>query len=106
MQKRMYDADTISNAVGVTAKIHQKLYPMGHQPMSGQGSAESVPMAMETMEGHCLGSSCRDGDGKPSKKTFNVEGEEKMKNGTIRKYGKCPDCGTNISHLISGKAAA
>jgi hypothetical protein len=54
-------------------------------------SAEQI----EQLEGHCV--KCRDADNKPTKKTFNVEGRETMRQGHTRAFGKCPDCGTSMS---------
>lgn len=49
----------------------------------------------EMLKGHCHG--CK------TKKEFAVEGEEKMKNGAIRKYGKCTGgCGGTISMFVAG----
>lgn len=59
------------------------------QPQAGE---EEQP---ELLKAHCLGCA--------SKKEFAVEGEEKMKNGATRKYGKCTGgCGRTISTFVSG----
>lgn len=109
---RMYTADSIAAGVKTVAAIRQKVFPFGTSPQLGAPSpapptaaaagAEQKPIEM--MEGHCM--SCpREEGGKFKKHIFQVEGQETMKNGAIRKYGKCPN-GHAISHLVSGKSNA
>lgn len=107
MTKRLYTADTIAKGVKTVAAIRSKVFPFGTSPQLGAPSpvTSSEPTAPppEMLEGHCLG--CPRGeDGKPRKHVFQVEGEDKMPNGTVRKYGKCPN-GHKISHLVSGAAS-
>ena len=96
--KRIYNSDVIAKGVQTVHKIQQKVLqaapekfgPMtALQPQTGQ---ENQP---ELLTAHCLGCG--------SKKEFGVEGEEKMKNGAIRKYGKCTGgCGRQISTFVKG----
>lgn len=104
MKHRMHDSTTMAQAVGMVGKLRAKL-PIG-APMPGvftpktSSSSAAPEEPQEVLEGHCL--SCR------TKRPFIVEGEDKMPNGAIRKYGTSghPECGHKISHLVSGKAAA
>lgn len=103
---RMYNADGIAAGVQTVAKIRQKLFPFGTSPQLGAPSpAPPAPAAAaaeepaEMQEGYCM--SCK------TKRPFQVEGEDKMPNGAIRKYGTSghPDCGHKISHLVSGASS-
>jgi hypothetical protein len=94
--RRIFTADHIAQGVGMVTELQQealKVAPNMSGPMSRVPLA--VPMAdeTETLEGHCL--TCK------GKQQFQVEGEQKMKNGAIRKYGKCGS-GHTMSHFVSG----
>ena len=94
-RQRSYNADTMTEAIGTAMKIRQATHRQGTP--SGLGGAESVPMATETLTGHCLG--CK------KSQAFSVEGEDTLPNGALRKFGHC-DAGHSMSHIVSGKKVA
>lgn len=102
--KRPYHAAEIASGVQTVAKLQQRV--LQEDPMSSGPLAQLKPQPApegeppEVLAGHCL--NCK------TKRAFVVEGEEKMKNGAIRKYGTSqePGCGHKMSHIVSGKAAA
>jgi len=72
-----------------------KAAPMSAGPLAALAPQPAAAGAdpVELREAHCL--TCGD------KKNFQVEGEETMKNGAIRKYGKGA-CGHKLSAFVSG----
>ena len=74
-----------------------KIDPMAAGPLAAlkPDPAPAGQEPIELLEAHCHG--CKE------KKTFQPEGEEKMKNGAIRKYGKGV-CGHTLSTFVSGAA--
>lgn len=110
MKRRTYTADTMEKHVGFVNKLRAAI-PLG-QPLPGvlapkssaSPAAAEAPMP-EVLKGHCIGCH-REGRAQPGTSAFAVEGEEKMPNGSIRKYGKCthPECGGKMSTFVSGKA--
>lgn len=81
--KRLFTAETIAQGVNAISQL------MAHVQ-------NYVPMAAETLDGHCTG--CK------AVKPFTVEGSETMKNGALRKFGKCTSegCGRTISKFVAG----
>jgi hypothetical protein len=94
----------IASGVHTVAKLQQRV--LQEDPMSSGPLAQLKPQPSpageepEVLAGHCL--NCK------TKRAFKVEGEQKLTNGAIRKYGKSEEagCGHQISHIVSGKAAA
>jgi hypothetical protein len=68
--------------------------PLSKIPTRQMGNGENM---VEEAEGHCT--SCK------TKSKFDVEGTDTMKNGALRKYGKCKSdgCGRGMSVFASGK---
>lgn len=91
---RRYDASTIADGINVMQQIRDKVIPF--EQVAAQITKNVPAPQPEMLEGHCT--NCK------TKRQFAVEGEEKMKNGAIRKYGKCtePGCSRTISHFVSG----
>jgi hypothetical protein len=99
------------DAVGLVSKMRAQV-PLGQSipgvlaPKSSGSSAAAKPEEMpEVLQAHCI--HChREGRAEPGKSTMRVEGEQKMPNGAIRKYGTCThaQCGGKMSTLVSGKA--
>lgn len=97
-RKRFYNHETIEKGVSLIQGVRQAVLPQGFPVFERHQQdmrAEQQP-AIETQIGHCTG--CR------GPKNFEVEGSETMKNGALRKHGKCPDCGRGMSTFVSGKA--
>jgi hypothetical protein len=99
MPKRMYRAEHMRQGIAAMTRIQQAMDPDGKLMAKRIPGAEELFAAPppEVLEAHCL--ACK------GKKNFTVEGEEKMKNGTLRKYGKS-DCGHSLSLFVSGKQAS
>jgi hypothetical protein len=103
--KRPYTAEHIAAGVQTVAKLQQHVLseaPMSFGPLAAlapppPGDPGEQP---EVLAGHCL--TCK------TKRGFTVEGEEKMKNGAIRKYGTSTEngCGHRVSHFVSGAQEA
>lgn len=106
--KRVYTANHMAAGVGLVGALQQRVLkeaPMSSGPLAAlapapataKGGAEEEP---EILAGHCL--NCG------TKRAFKVEGEQALKNGAVRKYGTSEEagCGHQISHIVSGKAAA
>lgn len=85
--RRLYTAHDMAKSVGLISDLRQKSFD--YVPMATQAMGP-VP----THEGHCIG--CK------TKKTFNIEGTDQMKNGAVRHYGACPDCGKTVSAFAAG----
>lgn len=98
VKKRLYNADDIAHGVQVTAKIREQMIPLEHAQRMQALTSPPVGAAPqpEMLEGHCV--NCK------TRRPFTVEGEETMKNGAVRKYGKGthPDCGHRMSKFVSG----
>jgi hypothetical protein len=106
--KRLYTAEHIAGGVKTVAKLQQRV--LQEAPMSSGPLAQLAPPPPaaagaeaeqpEVLAGHCL--TCK------TKRGFTVEGEEKMKNGAIRKYGTSTEqgCGHRVSHFVSGAQEA
>jgi hypothetical protein len=102
--KRPYTAMDVAKGVHTVAKLQQRV--LAEAPMSAGPLAALAPQPApageepEVLAGHCL--NCK------TKRAFVVEGEEKMKNGAIRKYGTSQEngCGHKISHMVSGAQSA
>lgn len=103
---RIYDAQFMADAVGAHAQLQAQAMkvaphafgPMSRVPLQPMVAAEDVP---ETLKAHCF--TCKSKRGE-SASEFDVEGEQKMKNGAIRKYGKCKadGCGQTLSMFAAG----
>jgi hypothetical protein len=108
--ERIYTAEHIADGVRHVAKLRamqlsgemtEPLIPHHAQitaaPPAAQQGQEPQP---EIAEGHCL--TCK------GKKSFTVEKTETMKNGAVRKSGKClePGCNTTVSTFTKGEGAA
>lgn len=91
MGKRIYTADHIRDGVRTMEQLQQRSWD--YVPAAIEAMNAPVP---ETQDGYCL--KCK------GSQTFEVEGEDTMKNGAIRKYGKCPGegCGTMLSRFVKG----
>lgn len=90
----------MADGVRLIAKLQQRV--LKEAPMSAGPLAALAPPpptagaeAPELLEAHCH--ACK------GKKTFQVEGEEPMDNGAIRKHGTAV-CGHRVSTFVSGKA--
>lgn len=97
--KRFFSAEHIANGVKAVGKLQQKalaIAPTMAGPMARVPTTPPPEEMPEVLEGHCMG--CK------GKSKFEVEGEEKMKNGAIRKYGKCQadGCGGKMNLFVSG----
>lgn len=101
---RMYDAQYMADAVQAHSQLQAQALkvaphafgPMARIPMQVPAAAE-----IETLPGNCF--TCKGKTGE-HKSEFDVEGEAKMPNGAIRKYGKCKNgCGQVLSAFVSGK---
>lgn len=57
-------------------------------------AARGTGQSMATENGYCV--KCK------TKRDFNVEGEAANKNGSKRRFGACPNCGTKIHRFVSG----
>jgi len=100
--RRLYEASHIADGVKLVAKLQQRVLkeaPMSAGPLAALAPPPPEPGAdpVELREAHCH--ACGE------KKAFQVEGEEVMKNGAIRKHGTGA-CGHKVSTFVSGKAAA
>lgn len=102
--QRIYQATHIAAGVKAVARLQQKVLeaaPMSAGPMAAlatqQADSTNPAPVPEMLEGHCLGCG--------GKKSFTVDGSDVMKNGAIRKSGKCTGDGCNrtISTFVSGK---
>jgi len=96
--KRLFHAKHMADGAVAVAKLQQQVLkedPMSAGPLAALKPAPAPAGAepAELREAHCL--TCG------GKKNFQVEGEEKMKNGAIRKYGKGA-CGHKLSAFVSG----
>ena len=91
--KRLYHAGHMAGGVHLVAEQAIKEAPQRLAAHLAPPTAEEQP---EILEAHCLG--CK------TKRQFQVEGEDKMKNGATRKYGKCSGdgCGRTISTFVKG----
>lgn len=102
--KRVYNANHVVDGVRTVAKLQQRV--LQEDPMSSGPLAALKPQPApageepEVLAGHCL--TCK------TKRAFVVEGEDKMDNGAIRKYGTSQEtgCGHKVSHFVSGSQAA
>jgi hypothetical protein len=99
--RRLYRAEHVAAGVqGVSQLQHVLLenHPTAAGPMAA-APLDSGPTP-ELLEGHCLG--CQ------TKRQFTVDGEETMKNGAVRKYGKCTGsgCSRTISMFVKGATDA
>ena len=103
MKSRSYTADHIRAGIASVAKLQQHVMrqaPMSAGPLKALAppppAATAAAEEAEVLAGHCL--SCK------TKRAFTVEGEQKMKNGAIRKYGTSKEDGCNhkVSHFVSG----
>lgn len=101
--RRVYEAKHIADGVRTVAELQQhvlKEAPMSAGPLAALAPpppAEAGAEPVELREAHCH--ACGE------KKAFQVEGEEVMKNGAIRKHGKGA-CGHSVSTFVSGKEKA
>lgn len=102
MRSRFYNAGMMKSGIDAVSGMRQKMVESGKIQVQLPGMTPPAAAAEqpEMLEGHCL--TCK------TKRPFAVEGEDKMPNGAIRKYGTSghPDCGHKVSHFVSGKAAA
>jgi hypothetical protein len=88
--KAIYTPEHMLNMLGAAQKIqHQQIQNGTHWGMQ----ALAAPIEMENA--HCL--NCKD------KRDFVVEGTDEHKNGALRKYGTCPECGSGLSKYTPGK---
>ena len=98
--QRVYTAEHIAKGVKTVAALQAKAVSMAPHKFGPMAALqEETQPQPELMKAHCLG--CK------TKKEFAVEGKEKMKNGTVRHYGKCTGgCGQTISTFVSGATNA
>jgi hypothetical protein len=106
-RRRAYDSSTIMDGVQAVADLRSKVTPpeLIVQRMvnpGGGGDKKAEEEQAEMLEGNCFG---HPEESKVVKRQFKVEGEQEMKNGAIRKYGKCVDCGRGLSRFVSKKDA-
>jgi hypothetical protein len=103
--RRLYRKEHVAEGVKAVAELQNKV--MEQAPTSAGPMAALAPKPapagaepQELLEGHCLG--CGE------KKPFMVEGEQQMKNGAVRKFGKCSGagCDRKISTFVKGEANA
>lgn len=101
MKSRTYTAQHMREGIASVAKLQQhvmKQAPMSAGPLKAlaPNPAAAAAEEAEVLAGHCL--SCK------TKRAFTVEGEQRMKNGAIRKYGTSKEDGCNhkVSHFVSG----
>lgn len=95
---RIYRASHIADGVRTVSRLQQRV--LQEAPASSGPLAALQPpgeeQQPEILEGHCLGCG--------TKRQFQVENEEKMKNGALRKSGKCTGdgCTRTISLFVKG----
>lgn len=95
---RLFHAAHMHEGAKAVAQLQQQVLktdPMAAGPLAALKPAPAPAGAdpIELIEAHCHG--CGE------KKTFQPEGEQKMSNGAIRKFGKGV-CGHTLSTFVSG----
>ena len=97
----MFTAEHMVRGIQAVAALQRRVLaedPMAAGPLNAlrphapTSSGPAAPPA-ELLEAHCHGCG--------GKKAFQVEGEDQMPNGAIRKYGKAI-CGHRVSTFVSG----
>ena len=99
---RLYNAQHMAKGVQLVGRLQQLVLqkkPDAAGPLAALTPAPAPAGAepAELLEAHCHG--CQ------GKKTFQVEGEETMPNGAIRKHGTAV-CGHKVSTFVSGAKGA